>query len=252
MSIRVRRLAFDYKDFGLRVAAIGFETSRLTAVVGPNGAGKTTFLKCLGSLLPIPAGAVLIDDRDLVRFKSRERARRIAFVPQEHGSIFNYAVLDFVLLGRAAHLGVLATPSAEDERAARTALDYVGLRAFAARPISQLSSGERRLALIARSLAQETDILLMDEPTTFLDMRHEVEILDLIHKLSREAGKTIVCTLHSLDLALKYADAMVFMKDGAVLAAGPPGTVLSEALLETVYGIPIRIRTVDGRIVLLR
>jgi iron complex transport system ATP-binding protein len=252
VSIRVRNLAFDYKDFRLRVADLGFERSRLTAIVGPNGAGKTTFLKCLGSLLPISAGAVMVDDRDLVRFKNRERARRIGFVPQEHGSVFNYTVLDFVLLGRAAHLSVFATPAADDERLAREALNYVGLEAFAERPIAQLSSGERRLALIARALAQATEILLMDEPTTFLDMKHEVEILELVRRLAREAGKTVVCTLHNLDMALKYADAMVFMKAGAVLAAGPPDAVLSEALLEKVYDIPIRIRAVDGRRVLLR
>jgi iron complex transport system ATP-binding protein len=252
VSVRVRGLAFAYKDFRLRVDGLGFERSRLTAVVGPNGAGKTTFLKCLGALLPTRAGAVTVDGRDLLRFKPGERARRIGFVPQEHGSVFNYAVLDFVLLGRAAHLGLLASPSAEDARIALDALDYVGLRGFAARPIGQLSSGERRLALIARALAQATDILLMDEPTTFLDMRHEVEILGLVRRLAREAGKTVVCTLHNLETALQYADDMVFMKDGAVLAAGPPGAVLSEALLETVYGLPIRIRTVEGRTVLLR
>lgn len=252
MSVRVDGLAFAYKEFKLQVGRLAFERERLTAVVGPNGAGKTTFLKCLGGLLPLRPGTVQVDGRDLVRFKSAERARRIGFVPQEHGSAFNYAVLDFVLLGRAAHLGLLSSPSVEDERLARDALDYVGLRAFAARPIGQLSSGERRLALIARALAQATDILLMDEPTTFLDMRHETEILDLVRRLAREAGKTVVCTLHNLDLALSYADEMVFLKDGAVLAAGPPGAVLSEPLLEAVYGIPIRIRTVEGRTVLLR
>ncbi len=252
MSIRVSNLSFDYKDFHLRIPDLEFEKSRLTAIVGPNGAGKTTFLKCLGSLLPISAGAVFVDDRDLVHFKNRERARRIGFVPQEHGSVFNYTVQDFVLLGRAAHLSVFATPSADDERLAREALDYVGLEAFGDRPISQLSSGERRLALIARSLAQATEILLMDEPTTFLDMKHEVEILDFILKLAKEKGKTLVCSLHNLDMAIKYADALVFMKEGAVLAAGPPDSVLSEALLERVYDVPIRIVSFDGRKIILR
>jgi iron complex transport system ATP-binding protein len=252
VSIQVRDLAFDYEDFRLRVSDLAFERSKLTAIVGPNGAGKTTFLKCLGSLLPLPAGAVLVDGRDLCHFKQRERARRIAFVPQEHGSVFNYAVLDFVLLGRAAYLPLFATPSAEDERLAQEALDYVGLAGFAGRPIGQLSSGERRLALIARSLAQATEILLMDEPTTFLDMRHEIEILELVRRLARERGKTVICTLHNLDTALKYAEAMVFLKGGAVLAAGPPDEVLSEALLERVYDIPIRILNVDSRRVLLR
>jgi iron complex transport system ATP-binding protein len=252
VSVSVRDLAFAYEGFRLRVEALDFEPSRLTAVVGPNGAGKTTFLKCLGALLPIRAGAVAVDGRDILGLKPRERALRIGYVPQEHGSAFNYAVLDFVLLGRAAHLGLLASPSAEDERAALEALDYVGLRPLAARPIARLSSGERRLVLIARALAQATDVLLMDEPTTFLDMRHEVEILGLVRRLAREAGKTVVCSLHGLEAGLPFADSIVFLKGGAVLAAGPPGEILSEALLETVYGIPIRIRSVEGRIVLLR
>jgi iron complex transport system ATP-binding protein len=252
VNIRVRDLAFSYKDFSLKVADLRFETARVTSIVGPNGAGKTTLLKCLGGVLPVPKGRVFVDGRDFSALKSRDRARLLSYVPQEHDSAFNYLVSDFVLMGRASYISPFSLPAQGDTKAAEEALEFVGLGRFAARALSELSSGERRLALIARSLAQESKVLLMDEPTTFLDPRHESEVLGLARKLAAEKNKTIVVTLHSLEMAVRFSDEMVFMKGGEVAASGPPGDVFREPLLESVYGMKIRIIDFEGRKIVIR
>ncbi len=247
MSVRVEDLSFRYRNFLLRVDHLQFERAKMTSIVGPNGAGKTTFLKCLSAILPVARGSLFVDRRDLSVLREDERARLLAYVPQEHTSIFNYSVLDFVLMGRAAYLPLFSTPSAGDVEIAREALDFVALGDYASRPCFQLSSGERRLVLIARALAQKSDILILDEPTSFLDPKHETEILELAKKLASEKQKTILITLHNLDMAVKYSDAMVFMKQGRVVASGKPDEILDEALLERVYEIKMSILRYDGR-----
>jgi iron complex transport system ATP-binding protein len=252
VSIRVRDLSYPRGSFRLMIGSLDFESGRLTAVVGPNGAGKTTLLKCLAGMFPVPPGRVFIEDRDVARLKDSERARLTSYVPQEHNPVFNYSVLDFVLMGRAAHLSLFSMPSEEDERLAGEALAFVGLEGFAARPYFELSSGERRLILIARSLAQRAPVLLLDEPTSFLDPKHERDILELSRKLAVERGQTVVLTLHDLDMAVKYSDAIVFLKNGGVFASGEPNAVLSDALLESVYDVKMRIVDFEGRKLILR
>jgi len=252
VSVQVSNLKFAYPEFSLRVDELAFERAKVTAIVGPNGAGKTTFLKCLGAVLPIPKGSLFIDGRDLASLRSQERARLVCYVPQEHDTTFNYAVSDFVLMGRASYISPFALPSKEDARAASEALDFVGLTHYAERLISELSSGERRLVLIARALAQQSDILLLDEPTTFLDPKHETEILELIRKLALEKQKTILVTLHSLEMAFRYSDYMVFMKKGGVVASGKPGDVFHEPLLKSVYDMEMKIIEWNDRKIVLR
>jgi iron complex transport system ATP-binding protein len=155
-------------------------------------------------------------------------------------------------MGRTPFISPFSVPSRQDLGVAEEALEFVGLRDFAGRSYSHLSSGERRLVLIARTLAQRSDVLLMDEPTTFLDPKHEVEVLGLCRKLAVENGKAVIVTLHNLEMAVKFSDHMVFMTRGGIEAAGPPDGVLSEALLLQVYGIPMKIVQYDGRIVILR
>ena len=252
MSIRVARLEFAYPNFSLRVEGLAFETAKVTAIVGPNGAGKTTFLKCLGAVLPIPKGALFIDGRDLAALKSRERARLVCYLPQEHDTTFNFTVSEFVLMGRASYVSPFALPSREDIAAAAEALDFVGLAGFADRAISEISSGERRLVLIARALAQQSDVLLMDEPTTFLDPKHEAELFWLIRKLAVERNKTILVTLHSLEMAAQHSDRMVFMKRGEVVAHGRSAEVFEDSLLERVYDMKMKIIDWEGRKIVLR
>jgi iron complex transport system ATP-binding protein len=252
MSVEIRSLSFGYREFRLSVSDLRFESRKVASIVGRNGSGKSTLLKLLGGILPAPKRAVLLDGRDLSELKGAERARLISYVPQELAPALNYRVLDFVLMGRAAFVPTFSVPSREDRRLAEEAVRFVGLAGFEDREFSQLSSGERRLALVARTLAQSPDVLLLDEPTTFLDPRHEVEVMELCRKLAVEKGKTIIVTLHNLEMAVKYSDEMVFLKKGEVAASGPPDRVLNEALLADVYDIPMAIVPFDGRKLILR
>ena len=252
MSIRIQKLVFRYRDFSLEVENLFFESSQVTSIVGPNGAGKTTLLKCAGAILPIAKASCFIDGHDLAEMRGRDRARQIGYVPQEHGSTFNYSARDFVVMGRAGFLSPFSAPSPKDMNLAEEALEFVGLKNYLQRPYFELSSGERRLVLMARALAQESDILLLDEPTSFLDPRHEIEIMDLAARLAREKKKTILITLHNLDLAAKYSDYMVVMKAGRIFAYGQPGDILNETLLESVYEIKMKIVSFDGTRTIIR
>jgi iron complex transport system ATP-binding protein len=253
VSIEVRSLRIGYPG-GFRLSVDGFriESRKVTAIVGRNGAGKSTFLRCLGGIIAPPKRSILIGGQDLVSLKGSERARRISYVPQEQTLALNYSVLDLVLMGRAAFVPTFSAPSRADQEMAREAIRFVGLSGFENREISRLSSGERRLALIARTLAQSSDILLLDEPTTFLDPKHAVEVMDLCRKLAAEKGKTVVITLHDLELAMKSSDIMVFMKAGKILASGRPEDVVAEELLERVYDLPMSIVPFDGKKIIVR
>jgi iron complex transport system ATP-binding protein len=247
MKVRVENLAFSYDDFRLEIASLLFADGRVTSIVGPNGAGKSTFLKCAASVLAVPRRSLFVDGKDLADLHGRERARLIGYVPQEPSFTFNYTVLDFVLTGRAAFIAPFSSPSAHDVLLAEDALHYVGLVARSSRPFLELSSGERRLVLIARALAQGPDILLLDEPTSFLDPRHEVETMGLCRRLADEKRKTVIVTLHNLEMAVKYSDEMVFMKGGRVVASGPPSGVLNEPLLRDVYDLDMKIVECAGQ-----
>ncbi len=252
MKVTVENLRFAYRNFDLRVDRLVCEQARITAIVGPNGAGKSTLLKCLAHLLHPRQGMVFVDGRDLVTLRGPERARLIGYVPQEPTFAFNYSILDFVLTGRAAYLSPFASPTATDRRSAAEALRFVGLEGDAERPYLELSSGERRLVLIARTLAQQSEILLLDEPTTFLDPRHEVEVMTLLRRLADEKKKTLIITLHNLDLAARTSDAMVFLKEGRVVASGSAAEVLTEELLRTVYELDMTILEHAGRKIIIK
>jgi len=252
VSARIRGFAFAYDAFSLEIEELAFPGGKVTAVVGPNGAGKSTLLKGLAGLLAGARGQALIDGRDVTALGGRDRARLVGYVPQEPVYLFNYKVLDFVLTGRAAYIWRFSLPGPADIEAAREALRFVGLQALEDRSFFELSSGERRLVLIARTLAQRPEVLLLDEPTTFLDPRHEAEVMGLVRRLAVEKGATVVVTLHALDMAVKYADAMVFLKSGRVVAAGSPDDILDEALLRSVYDVDIGLVNVAGRRVVIR
>ena len=245
--ILVKRLRFSYDGFNLEVADLAFPAGKITAIIGPNGAGKTTLLKCLAGLLPVERKSIFYGNQDITALKEQVRARIVSYVPQEHSLAFNYSVLEFVVMGRAAHLSLFSLPSARDLEIARLSLEYVGLPSFASRMMSELSSGERRLVLMARSLAQETPVLLLDEPTTFLDLRHSLEILELVRRLASERNKTIILTLHDINQAARFADYLVLMKGGRVVASGEPALVLTESLLGEVYGLKVSIIDIGGR-----
>ncbi len=252
MKVKVRELLFSYPNFTLKVNDLNFESSKVTSVVGPNGAGKSTFLKCLCMINPVRIGSVFINGEDLYQMKGSKRAKIVGYVPQEQILIFNFSVIDFVLMGRTPYLNLLSKPSKRDLEMAEKALEFVGIKDYRGKGILELSSGERRLVLIARAIVQEPEILLMDEPTSFLDPKHEIEIMELIKSLSTKMGKTVILTLHNLDLAVKYSDNIVFMKNGAIVGSGRTQEILSEEILEKVYDIKMKIVEINGHKVILR
>jgi len=217
--------------------AISFEVDagEMLAVVGPNGAGKSTLLRILGGSLVPWEGTVDVFGHPLVEMDRRAISRIFAAVAQENSVAFRFTVLEVVLMGRAPHLGSLHFETPHDIEIARAALDRFDLIALATRPIQELSGGERKRVFLARALAQEPRIALLDEPTAFLDMRHVAEIFTRFRELCTERGMAVVATLHDLNAAALYADRVLLMKDGIAVATGTPEEVLTAGNLQRVY-----------------
>jgi len=210
---------------------------RVTAIVGPNACGKSTLLRALARLLAPKAGHVLLDGKALHRQPSKEVARTLGLLPQSPIAPEGIAVSDLVGRGRNPHQGMFSRWSARDDEAVATALEATATTDLADRAIDELSGGQRQRVWIAMALAQETDILLLDEPTTFLDVAHQVEVLDLLTDLNQTRGTAIVMVLHDLNLAARYADELVAVRDGRVQAQGAPGEIVTAELVEAVFGL---------------
>ncbi|HJR94453.1 MAG TPA: ABC transporter ATP-binding protein [Gaiellaceae bacterium] len=217
------------------------------ALIGPNGAGKTTLLRAIARLVPF-GGDIVLDGRAVSRLARSELARLVAVVPQEPSTPPWMTVAEYVLLGRTPHLGPLAKEGARDREAAARALGRLDLLAFADRPLGTLSGGEKQRAVVARALAQEARIVLLDEPTAALDIGHQQQALELLDGLRAESGLTLVAAMHDLTLAAQYADRMVLLDAGRVVADGLPADVLTEALIAEHYGASIELVRVKGRL----
>jgi iron complex transport system ATP-binding protein len=214
---------------------------RITCIVGANACGKSTLLRSMARLLAPRGGRVLLDGRDLHRLPTKQVARTLGLLPQSPVAPEGIVVADLVSRGRHPHQGMLARWSAEDDAAVAEALEMTGIADLADRPVDELSGGQRQRAWIAMSLAQQTDVLLLDEPTTFLDVCHQVEVLDLLTDLNRQRGTTVVMVLHDLNLAARYADRLVAMSQGRVHAAGEPAEVLTSEVVQEVFGMGSRV-----------
>ena len=214
---------------------------QITAIVGGNASGKSTLLRTLARILQPKSGAVLLDGASVHQMKSRKLAQVMGLLPQSPIAPEGIAVADLVGRGRHPHQGLFSRWSAEDDRAVARALAATGTEELAERDLDTLSGGQRQRVWIAMALAQETDLLLLDEPTTFLDVAHQVEVLDLLVDLNMAQGTTIVMVLHDLNLAARYADHLIAVGDGGIRAEGPPAEVLTEELVKTVFGLSCRI-----------
>jgi iron complex transport system ATP-binding protein len=209
----------------------------VTAVIGPNGCGKSTLLRALGRLLRPRAGEVLLDGRRIDRLPTREVARTLGLLPQTPVAPEGLTVADLVARGRHPHQAWFRQWSRDDEAVVAEAMASTGVLELGDRPVDSLSGGQRQRAWIAMALAQGTDLLLLDEPTTHLDLAHAVDGLDLLDRQNAERGQTVLMVLHDLNLAARYADRLVAMKAGRIVAQGPPRDVLTPALLEEVFGL---------------
>ncbi len=207
----------------------------LLAIVGPNGAGKSTLLKVLGGSIKADAGSVELFGRAIETIDRRQLARTVASVGQENAVAFRFTVLEIVLMGRAPHLGAFRFEARHDIEIATAALDRFGLLGLASRHVQELSGGERKRVFLARALAQEARVALLDEPTAFLDLKHVAEILTCFRELCIERGMAVVASMHDLNAAALYADRVLLIKDGAAIACGTPTVVLTSENLENVY-----------------
>ncbi len=219
-------------------------------VIGPNGAGKTTLLRCLAGGVAFH-GQVLLGGRDLRGLSTRQRAQTVAVVPQQPVFPEGMSVYDYVLLGRTPHISLFGFEGLVDKRVAGGLLDQLGLDVLARRPITTLSGGERQRAVIARALAQEPSVLLLDEPTAALDLGHQHEVLTLVDELRIARSLTVVSALHDLTLAGQYADRFLLLSGGAVVADGTAADVLTPELLERCYATPVTVVDHDGTLVIV-
>jgi iron complex transport system ATP-binding protein len=213
---------------------------RITALVGRNGCGKSTILRALARLLKPDKGSVYLSGESIFRLPTKEVAKQIAMLPQS-AIAPEWSVFDLVAQGRYPHQSFFNQWSPEDERAVVSALDLTNLSNLADKPVDELSGGQRQRAWIAMALAQETPILLLDEPTTFLDMAHQAEVLDVLNQLNRDQGRTIVMVVHDLNQAARYADHVIAIKNGEVFSQGAPEDTISEQSVWDVFGARVQI-----------
>ncbi len=224
------RLVIDDLDFTV-------PDGEVTAIIGPNACGKSTLLRALARLLRPTAGRVVLDGEQIHTLPTKEVARRLGLLPQTPIAPEGITVADLVARGRTPHQRLFQQWSEADERAVAMALDATSTADLAGRPVDELSGGQRQRVWIAMALAQDTDLLLLDEPTTFLDIAHQIDVLDLVERLHRRRGRTIVVVLHDLNLACRYATHVVAMRDGAIAAAGRPAEVITVDTVRHVFGL---------------
>ncbi len=241
MSLSTTRLATGYGTHDISVDLdVAIEPGSFTVIVGPNACGKSTLLRTLARGLKPRAGAVLLDGEDISTLPARSLARRLGLLPQTSTAPDGITVYDLVSRGRFPHQTALRQWSREDAVAVETAMADTGIGALGERPVDELSGGQRQRVWLALVLAQQTPTILLDEPTTYLDITHQHEVLELCDRL-RRSGRTLVAVLHDLNQAARYGTHVIAMKAGVVVARGEPADVVTEALVETVFDLPCRV-----------
>jgi ABC-type cobalamin/Fe3+-siderophores transport system ATPase subunit len=240
--LKINDLAVDLNaEPVLRKISFTAKTGRITGIIGPNGVGKTTLLRAISGLIPIKSGDLELDGENLADKSINERAKLIASVPQVTSLPPAFNVWDMVMLGRTPYLNWLGQTSTQDDEIIQTALQQTQSKDLATRKVGELSAGEQQRVLLARALAQSTPVLLMDEPTTHLDLRYQMELLALVVNLTRQKNLTTIVVLHDLNLATRFTDEIMLMENGRIAAFGAPKKVLSDAVLSQVFQIPIHV-----------
>lgn len=242
-TIEIRGLSYQITDLDiLRDISLQVEQNRFIGLIGPNGSGKTTLLKHIYRALPPQKKAIYINGRSVESYTYRETARQITVMRQENGSDFDYTILEMVLMGRAPYRRYYERDTKEDKEIARNALRFVGMEGLMDRSFSTLSGGEKQRVLIARSLAQEANILILDEPTNHLDVHYQWLLMEIISKL----GKTVLSVFHELNLACRFCDYLYVLNKGQVVSHGKPEAIITPGLLESVFGVKADILTTNN------
>jgi len=241
-AIRIDDLSFAYKDKPvLDGISLSVDKGEMVGLIGPNGSGKTTLLKIFSAVLT-GSGEVQLNGRHIQTYGRRELSRLFAMVPQDNQILFPYTVAEIVLMGRASYHSPLALEGEKDLEIARVSMELTDSLSFSDRYLHELSGGEKQRVIIARALAQEPEILLLDEPSAFLDLKHQVQVFELMRRLNRERGLTIVAALHDLNLAALFFARLILLRDGKIYSDGTPKEVLTEETIRQVYEIQVRVQ----------
>jgi len=249
MSLEAKDLRFSYGSHEV-LKGVSFLVSpgEFLSVLGPNGVGKSTLFRCILGLLTPAAGSIVIDGRDTAGMSAPELARRIAYIPQSHSPVFNYSVMDMVLMGTTARLGPFSSPGKAQLAQAEEAMERLGIRELADSGYQSISGGQRQMVLIARALAQQARILIMDEPSSSLDFGNRIRVMQTVRLLTRE-GYSVIQSTHDPDQAFYYSDRILAMKDGRVLADGAPGEILCKPVISELYDTEVEVYSLrDDRV----
>ena len=244
MRLKVNKIEFAYNSTSvLENISLELDRSEILGIVGPNGTGKSTLIRCIDRILKPQQGTILLDENDITTMNRMEIARKMGYVPQSTTRVFPASVIDTVLMGRRPHLGWKS--SEEDMDKVLEILELLGIVEFAMRDFNEISGGQQQKVLIARALAQEADVLLLDEPTSNLDIRHQLEVMEIMTNVVRKNGISAVMAIHDLNLASRYTDRILMMNGGRIFAAGEPASVLTIENIKRVYGVEVLVKS-DG------
>ncbi len=240
MKITINKLCFDYGGAHvLKNVELEVKQGEMLSIVGPNGSGKSTLLKCINRILKTKQNSVLIDGKDINSVSLRELSKLTGYVPQSSSASFPFTVFDVVLMGRRPYIEW--TISDRDYEIVAEAIDFVGISDIAMRSFDSLSGGEQQKVVIARALAQQPQTLLLDEPTSYLDIKHQLELLMMVKHLTVSKQISVLMAMHDLNLASRFSDKMIMLKNGCIVAIGVPESVLTEDMIEAVYGVKSRV-----------
>ncbi len=250
--IRGENIRFSYDGVEvLKGIDISIGRGKMIGLLGANGAGKSTLLKILCGILNLRSGRLLYESGEIRKFDKRELAKKIAYVPQNSVFGFPFTVAEVVLMGRTPYIGRFEFEREPDWKVAFNAMETVGVSHLQGRFVTEISGGERQLASLARALAQEPEIMILDEPATFLDVKHKTEVMKLLRRLKDERNISVVAATHDIFSALFYFDEIIMLKDGKVFAEGNAEEILNEKILTAVYGIEVSVRREDGKVFVL-
>ena len=242
--IELKNLTAGYgSNTVLKDISLAIEAGEFLGIIGPNGSGKSTLLHCISGIHELESGDIRLTRKGYSEFTRKEMAKMIAVVEAEEAMTFQYSVGELVEMGRLPYLKRFETLKENDRRAIELALDTLQLTDLQRRPINELSSGERQRVFFARALAQETKILLLDEPTAHLDLQHQIDSFQLMHQLNRDCGQTIVCISHDINLAAEFCSRLIVLENGRIKGDGPPETVLTNELIQDTFGQSFQLGT---------